>query len=255
MAQYQKRVLDFVPLVENLLNLQIDFVFDIVGDGPDLASLQESMSQAAHAGRVHFHSRQHPDAMPAIWLDHDIFVQVSEFEGTSVSMLEAMAQGAVPVITATHSGTTSVVTSTENGFLIPIGDMQAMAQAIAELASKPDKLQALGQAAFNTARQYSMETYVETFSALIDQALASPPGRWPYDRCLMPPSRTPMSLLSLPFEVQQELINCLSSEDLAGRISTRKLIEILGVKISNQLDLNQLSRFGRGGQKGGWGTK
>jgi glycosyltransferase involved in cell wall biosynthesis len=234
-VQQQKRVFDFVSLVENLLELQVDFVLDIVGAGPDLAALKEMMSGVAQPGRIHFFDRQPPEVMPNIWLNHDIFVQVSEFEGTSVSMLEAMAQGTVPVVTETESGAASVITHGENGFLAPIGNMQAMAQIIADLASKPVNLQAIGQAAFNQVKQYSMPTYVETFSAVLDQALASPPGRWPYERCLMPSSSSPLSSLALPFEVQQEVINHLSSEDVAQRIPIRKLVEAIGFKVSNQL--------------------
>jgi glycosyltransferase involved in cell wall biosynthesis len=252
-VQQQKRVFDFISLVENLLELQVDFVLDIVGDGPDLAALKEMMSGVAHSGRVHFLGRQPPEAMADIWLNHDIFVQVSEFEGTSVSMLEAMAQGTVPVITETESGATSVITPNENGFLAPIGNMQAMAQIIADLASKPVRLQTIGQAAFNHVKRFSIQTYVEAFSAVLDQALASPPARWPYERCLMPPSSSPLSSLSLPFEAQQEVINHLSSVDVAQRVPLHKLVEAIGFKISNQL--NQRLYGLRGWRKRGWRAK
>jgi glycosyltransferase involved in cell wall biosynthesis len=242
-VQQQKRVFDFVALAEHLLELQVDFVFDIVGDGSDLPALKEAMSKIAHAGRVRFLGRRRPEEMSSIWLKHDVFVQVSEFEGTSVSMLEAMAQGAVPVITATHSGAASVITQAKNGFLLPIGDMRAMAQIIAELAGSPDLLQTVGQTAYHEVKRFSMQAYVETFSTIIEQALASPPGKWPYERCLMPPSSVPMSLLSLPFEVQQDFINYLSGEDLAERISIHKLIEAIGFKLGNQLSPSWRSRF------------
>lgn len=37
--------------------------------------------------------------MDAFWKGQDVFVNVSEYEGTSLSMLEAMGYGCVPVVT------------------------------------------------------------------------------------------------------------------------------------------------------------
>ena len=46
-----------------------------------------------------------PWEMAPLLAAHDIFLQVSEFEGASVSLMEAMVAGLVPVVTGTASGT------------------------------------------------------------------------------------------------------------------------------------------------------
>lgn len=168
-TQLQKRVLDFVPLVENLRNAQVPFVFDIVGDGDELESLRAEMQSRFPAGCVHFHARVPHRDMPGWWFGHDVFLQVSDFEGTSVSMLEAMAHGVVPVVTAASSGIAGVIHDQANGFVVPVGDMVAMSQAVASLAANQTLLSTVGRAAYQSVQVYSMDHYVERFTRFLDQ--------------------------------------------------------------------------------------
>ena len=186
-VQAQKRVLDFVPLVEALRARDVDFRFDIAGAGQQLDELKGAMAAADREKRVQFVPRMKPEAMPAFWAVHDVFVQTSEFEGTSNSMLESMAQGAVPVLAETASGVAGIVAEGENGFLVPVGAMKAMADAIARLAGDPELLARMGAAAHEAARPYAMECYVARFTHLLDAAAAAPPAGWPADRPITPP--------------------------------------------------------------------
>ncbi len=168
-TQPQKRVWDFLPLVENLLRAKVPFVFDIIGDGDEFAPLQHVMRTRIPAADVFFHSRITHAEMAAKWLNHDIFIQTSDFEGTSVSMLEAMAHGVAPVITAASSGIAGVVNDGNNGFVVPVGDMAAMGNAIARLATDRALLADTGRAAYRTAQAYSMDAYVRKFAQVLDQ--------------------------------------------------------------------------------------
>jgi glycosyltransferase involved in cell wall biosynthesis len=171
-TQPQKRVWYFVPLVEHLLRMRVPFVFDIVGHGDEFGSLQHFLRARVPAADVRFHGRVPHHEMGAKWLAHDVFIQVSDFEGTSVSMLEAMAHGAVPVVTAASSGIDGVVIPGENGFVVPLGDMAAMAEAIAQLDASRPLLAKLGAAAYQSAQAYSMERYVEKLCGVLDAAAA-----------------------------------------------------------------------------------
>ena len=170
-TQPQKRVWDFVPLVENLLRAKVPFVFDIVGGGDEFEPLKQMMHARIPAADVRFHPRVPHAQMPSIWLEHDIFVQVSDFEGTSVSMLEAMAHGVVPVVTAASSGIADVITSKDNGFVVPIGDMAAMSACIAQLAEDATLLKSVGRAAYGTAQAYAMDLYARKFVQFLDEVM------------------------------------------------------------------------------------
>ena len=54
-TQPQKRVWDFVPLVEHLLRAKVPFVFDIVGEGDEFEPLAQVMRARIPAADVHFH--------------------------------------------------------------------------------------------------------------------------------------------------------------------------------------------------------
>ena len=179
--------MDFVPLVAALYTRGVDFRFDIAGVGPQRDELERGIAEVDTAGRVRFHPRRKPPEMPAFWADHDVFVQVSDFEGTSNSMLESMAAGVVPVLTETASGVDGIVAHGENGFLAPPGDLEALADAIAQLASDPARLARMGAAAHAAVRPCAMPRHMEQFASMLDAALDAPPAAWPEGRPLAPP--------------------------------------------------------------------
>jgi hypothetical protein len=98
-------------------------------------------------------------------------LQVSDFEGTSVSMLEAMAHGVVPVVTAASSGIAGVIQHGENGFVVPVGDMAAMAREVKRLAMDRSLLASASRASHETSQAYSIERHSERFVQILDQML------------------------------------------------------------------------------------
>lgn len=168
-VQEQKRVFDFVALTKCLLDLKVNFTFDIVGDGKDLPILKEKFLDAGIADHANLLGQIPQEEMPNLWKSHDIFLQVSDYEGTSISMLESMGQGAIPVVTSASSGVDNVITHGDNGFIVPVGDMEQMAQVIKELSHSSKPLTEVGQNAYENSKQFSIETYVESFTSILDE--------------------------------------------------------------------------------------
>src|SRR5262245_39103578 len=77
----------------------------------------------------------------------DVFVLPSFAEGTSKSVIEAMAHG-LPIITTNVGGSPDLLTP-DTGILIPPGDSAALAKAMHRLASDPALRKRMGQAARN----------------------------------------------------------------------------------------------------------
>lgn len=173
-----KRVLDFVPLVENLLALGTDFTFTILGAGPQREELRQRIDALSHGGRVRFVDSLPVFAMAQVWREHDIFLQVSESEGTSCSMLEAMAQGCVPCVTNASSGVRDVVNSGRDGVIVPVRDMGALAQAVHALSQNPDELARMGTAAHRASTRFGMPPYVKEFASAAESLLAGEPRSW-----------------------------------------------------------------------------
>jgi len=75
----------------------------------------------------------------------DVFVLPSFAEGTSKSVIEAMAHG-LPIITTNVGGSPDLLTP-DIGILVPPGDSAALANAMHRLASDPPLRKRMGQAA------------------------------------------------------------------------------------------------------------
>jgi glycosyltransferase involved in cell wall biosynthesis len=147
LESYQKRVYDLVNLVKILEKDRVDFHLCIVGSGTEEKYLRKEFgslyNSSNYQNRVTFEGNVPHRQMPDYWKSSDICILVSEFEGTSISMLEAMSQGCIPIVTNV-SGTNAIISDGVNGFTVPIGDMKKMAQIIKSLSQYRDQLQKVG---------------------------------------------------------------------------------------------------------------
>jgi glycosyltransferase involved in cell wall biosynthesis len=87
---------------------------------------------------------------------HEILVFPSLYEGFGMVFLEAMAAG-LAVIATPVGGVVDLIRDEENGVIVPLADSEALADAIIDLWSSPDKRRSLGEAGRLTACQYTWE--------------------------------------------------------------------------------------------------
>ena len=84
--------------------------------------------------------------IPEFWKRQDVCVNLADYEGRSISIIEAMGNGAVPVVTAT-SGVREDITDTVNGYIVPVGDYCAIADRIRMLDRERALLPKMGKLA------------------------------------------------------------------------------------------------------------
>jgi len=185
--QRDKRVFDLLTLADELACGEVDFFLRIVGEGIDKQLLVEKYNELDDAvrSRVSIEDSVAPERMPDLLRSHDVCVMVSEAEGTSVFMLEAMVCGCVPVVTDV-SGTGAVVQTGENGFRHDIGDLTGIATSIDQLSNDRALVAKLGQAAHASSRKYDVDDYVEWFEKLADEVWQEEGRAWPFNRRLLP---------------------------------------------------------------------
>jgi glycosyltransferase involved in cell wall biosynthesis len=87
-------------------------------------------------------------------------VFASPKEGWGITNLEAAACG-TPVVASDSPGIRESVRNGETGFLVPHGDIAAMAQAMSRLAGSPDLVRRLGERARRFAEGFTWDRAAE----------------------------------------------------------------------------------------------
>src|SRR5204863_337659 len=114
--------------------------------------------------------------LAALYNSSHVFLHPSEMppdqnqEGVPNSMLEAMATG-LPVLATTHGGIPEAVAHERTGLLVPERDVEALFDAMCQLADETDRLYILGQAASRTVRdEFEQAKQIEKLEGYYDEA-------------------------------------------------------------------------------------
>jgi len=121
---------DLLSALPGVLEAHPDATVDIVGSGPLESEVQETIRRTGLSDAVTVH-----DYVPDISAMYDhasVFCRPSYSEGLPLTMLEAMASGVPPVVTAI-AGVPEVVTDRETGLLLKPGRPDEIEAAIIEL--------------------------------------------------------------------------------------------------------------------------
>jgi glycosyltransferase involved in cell wall biosynthesis len=142
---------DLIDACAELARRRIDFVCDIIGDGPLRATLQAKIDQLDLASRVNLLGSMSQSAVLEKLQAADIFALASTTDTQGATdvfptvILEAMAS-ARPVVSTRLAGIPELVVDGHTGMLTPPGDSTALAQALEQLLRAPELRLRFGQA-------------------------------------------------------------------------------------------------------------
>jgi len=105
--------------------------FIIAGEGKEKEALLREAKNLKVSSFVQFPGRVPHEEMADLLSRADIYVSTSLYDGTSVSLLEAMGSGAFPVVTDIPANR-EWITSGQNGFLVPVKEEGYLASKIIE---------------------------------------------------------------------------------------------------------------------------
>lgn len=97
-----------------------------------------------------------------------IFVLPSLEDGFGSVVIEAMACG-LPVIVTDRAGAKDCVREGVDGFVVPAGDAEALAERIRYLHANPDRTAEMGRNAAGQAGQFSWDAYQSRLLAMLDR--------------------------------------------------------------------------------------
>ncbi len=161
-----KRVLDVVEVFRRVRE-EVDCRLLLVGDGPDRAKLEQRCREIDLCDAITFLGNL--PLVEEVLVGADLFLLPSEQESFGLAALEALAC-AVPVIATRTGGLPEVVRHGVDGFLLPVGDTAAMAEAALTLLADPDRHRGFAAAAREGAvARFHQERIVERYRAIYER--------------------------------------------------------------------------------------
>jgi glycosyltransferase involved in cell wall biosynthesis len=141
----------------------------IVGDGPLYDSLVKDVDDRGLSDQVFLTGFR--EDVPRVLAASDVLVLPSFREGTPRVITEAMASG-LPVVATDIAGIPEQVVDGENGYLIPTGDSEALADRLKRLLADAELREWLGARGTERADRFSVETMINELDGLYQELLA-----------------------------------------------------------------------------------
>jgi glycosyltransferase involved in cell wall biosynthesis/SAM-dependent methyltransferase len=191
LVQEQKRIRETVSALERVLAADATMTAGLIGAGPEerwlTAFLENSVvgTRCRHLGHVDVESIQRTLA------EFNVFVLLSDYEGTPGSLMDAMATGLVPVCLDIPGGVRELVIHDETGLLVADRD-GAFDVAIHRLAGDLRLRRRLAENARRRVREaYSLPVAVARWDAFLKQVSGASQG-------VPRPIRAPVTIGDLP---------------------------------------------------------
>ncbi len=146
-AKQQQRML---VALRTLIDQGEDAALAIVGDGELRAELERETDRLGLRDRVRFLGAR--SDVPELLAGMDVFLLSSRTEGYSLALVEASA-AALPIVATDVGGNAEIVHDGRTGLLVPAGDDDRLAAAMAELLRNVSRREQLGR----QARQWALE--------------------------------------------------------------------------------------------------
>lgn len=147
----QQQLLEAIHLVQDEIPLHCL----LVGSGPERERLQRLAERLGIADRVHLLGYRRDVA--TLMAASDLCVLVSKREGLPRAIMEAMA-AAKPVVATDVRGSRELVRDGVNGYLVPVGDHQALAAALTTLSRDESLRRRMGQRSRQLAAPYRLRS-------------------------------------------------------------------------------------------------
>src|ERR1043166_3577713 len=167
---------DLINACGELSRRKIDFVCDIIGDGPLRETLQAKVRQLDLASRVNLLGSLSQDAVLKKLEAADIFALASTTDAQGATdvfptvILEAMAS-ARPVVSTRLAGIPELVVDGQTGTLVAPGDSNALAQALEQFLRDPELRLRFGKAGRARIEQhFQIERTVAPLVTMLEQS-------------------------------------------------------------------------------------
>ncbi|HLE53366.1 MAG TPA: glycosyltransferase family 4 protein [Anaerolineales bacterium] len=124
----------------------------MLGNGSQAIEIRHILTEGGVVDRIEFPGQVSQVDLPRYYRQADLYISASHSDGTSISLLEAMACGC-PALVSDIPGNREWVEPGVHGWWFPDGDVDTLTTAILDAVDKRHRLPTMGQAARKLAEQ------------------------------------------------------------------------------------------------------
>ena len=136
----------------------------LLGGGSQAGMLRQLLLQNDLNDRVYFGGQTSQNELPRFYKAADVYLSASHSDGSSVSLMEALACG-LPVLISDIPGNREWITPEAQGWLFPDGNEDALVEGILRAFQQRSRLGEIGKAARHLAEQRA--DWTENFKVLL----------------------------------------------------------------------------------------
>lgn len=137
----------------------------VVGEGPLRPDLEGQAKELGVEGRVSFLGFQRDVAQ--VFGAFDVAVFPSLWEGTPLTVFEAMAMGK-PIVATSVDGLRDVLRDPDNALMVPPRDASALARTVERVLDEPSLASRLAERALRTSRRFDIGIFVHKMERLYE---------------------------------------------------------------------------------------
>lgn len=165
MLEYNKRILMAIK-AWNKVDYG-DWIFDIVGDGPDLKYYKRFVREN-NINNIVFHGRKDPIEF---YKKAKIFLMTSTSEGWPMTLMESIQMGVVPIVMDSFVALHDIIRNDYNGIIVKNKDIDGMSFQLQNLIRDEKKLSELAHNGVKSSKRYTVEIIGEKWISLFEEAM------------------------------------------------------------------------------------
>lgn len=164
----QKNIGMLINAFAKIVQTHPEYSLEVYGDGPLKEELEDMCESLKVSDKVHFEGfcKDVHDRIS----NAELFVLSSDYEGMSNAMLEAIAMGIPTICTdCPIGGARMVIRNYQNGILVPVNDVNVLADEMTGLIENPNLQHSISENGFKLRYEMSTEKIVNKWQDFILQ--------------------------------------------------------------------------------------
>lgn len=149
-----------------------NFVYHIIGDGPQREALEQEVRKLDLEGKVVFEGYVTDTKKEELILAADIFILCSFHEGQCQAILEAAAHG-LPIVTGDVGGQTDMVKDGINGLLVKAGSAEQISGALKKMFTSTNLRKEMGERNAILTKKYHINFVADRYTDFFNRILTT----------------------------------------------------------------------------------